>query len=63
MNVDALKRMKISELNKLAKDYKVKGTGGLKKQELIFAILQATIEDSGKIYGEGTLEILPDGFG
>ncbi|MCP3901890.1 MAG: transcription termination factor Rho, partial [Desulfobacteraceae bacterium] len=47
----------------LAKDYKVKGTGGLKKQELIFAILQATIEDSGKIYGEGTLEILPDGFG
>ncbi len=63
MNVEALKRMKISELNKLAKDYKVKGTGGLKKQELIFAILQATIEDSGKIYGEGTLEILPDGFG
>jgi transcription termination factor Rho len=63
MNVEALKRMKISELNKLAKDYKIKGTGGLKKQELIFAILQATIEDSGKIYGEGTLEILPDGFG
>jgi len=63
MNVEALKRMKISELNKLAKDYKISGTGGLKKQELIFAILQATIEDSGKIYGEGTLEILPDGFG
>ncbi len=63
MNVEELKRMKISELNKLAKDYKLKGTGGLKKQELIFAILQATIEDSGKIYGEGTLEILPDGFG
>ncbi len=63
MNVEALKRMKISELNKLAKDYKIKGTGGLKKQELIFAILQAAIEDSGKIYGEGTLEILPDGFG
>jgi transcription termination factor Rho len=63
MNVEALKKMKISELNKLAKDYKIAGTGGLKKQELIFAILQATIEDSGKIYGEGTLEILPDGFG
>jgi transcription termination factor Rho len=63
MNVEALKRMRISELNKLAKEYKIKGTGGLKKQELIFAILQATIEDSGKIYGEGTLEILPDGFG
>ncbi len=63
MNVEALKRMRISELNKLAKEYKLKGTGGLKKQELIFAILQATIEDSGKIYGEGTLEILPDGFG
>jgi len=63
MNVEELKRMKISELNKLAKEYKIEGTGGLKKQELIFAILQATIEDSGKIYGEGTLEILPDGFG
>lgn len=63
MNVDALKKMKISELNKLAKEYKIIGTGGLKKQELIFAILQATIEDSGKIFGEGTLEILPDGFG
>jgi transcription termination factor Rho len=63
MNVEELKKMKISELNKLAKNYKIKGTGGLKKQELIFAILQATIEDSGKIYGEGTLEILPDGFG
>ncbi|MCK5097641.1 MAG: transcription termination factor Rho, partial [Desulfobacteraceae bacterium] len=63
MNVEELKKMKISELNKLAKDYKLQGTGGLKKQELIFAILQATIENSGKIYGEGTLEILPDGFG
>ena len=63
MNVEALKRMRISELNKVAKEYKIQGTGGLKKQELIFAILQATIEDSGKIYGEGTLEILPDGFG
>jgi len=55
--------MKISELTKLAKEYKIKGISGLKKQELIFALLQANIEESGQVYGEGTLEILPDGFG
>ncbi|WP_428160456.1 transcription termination factor Rho, partial [Desulfobacter sp.] len=54
---------KISELTKLAKKYNIQGIGGLKKQELIFALLQANIEESGQIYGEGTLEILPDGFG
>ena len=63
MNLEELKRMKISELTELAKKYKLKGVGGVKKQELIFALLQAAIEESGQIYGEGTLEILPDGFG
>ncbi|MFO7752789.1 MAG: transcription termination factor Rho [Desulfobacteraceae bacterium] len=63
MNLEELKRMKISELTKLAKKYNIQGIGGLKKQELIFSLLQATIEESGQIYGEGTLEILPDGFG
>ncbi|MGD9825568.1 MAG: transcription termination factor Rho [Desulfobacter sp.] len=53
----------MSELTKLAKKYNIQGIGGLKKQELIFALLQANIEESGQIYGEGTLEILPDGFG
>jgi len=63
MNLVDLNKMKISELTKLAKDYKIKGISGLKKQDLIFALLQANIEESGQIYGEGTLEILPDGFG
>ncbi|WP_020588386.1 transcription termination factor Rho [Desulfobacter curvatus] len=63
MNLVELNKMKISELTKLAKKYNIQGIGGLKKQELIFALLQANIEESGQIYGEGTLEILPDGFG
>ena len=63
MNIAELNKMKISELSKLAKQYKIQGISGLKKQELIFSLLQANIEESGKVYGEGVLEILPDGFG
>jgi transcription termination factor Rho len=63
MNLVDLNKMKISELSKLAKEYKIQGFGGLKKQDLIFALLQANVEESGQVYGEGTLEILPDGFG
>ena len=63
MNIVELKKMKISELNQLAKKYKIDRAAGLRKQELIFALLQAQIEKNGLIYGEGTLEILPDGFG
>ncbi|MCP3944194.1 MAG: transcription termination factor Rho [Desulfobacteraceae bacterium] len=63
MNLVDLNKMKISELTKLAKEYKIQGFGGLKKQDLIFALLQANVEESGQVYGEGTLEILPDGFG
>jgi transcription termination factor Rho len=63
MNLVELNKMKISELTKLAKENNIKGIGGLKKQELIFALLQANIEKTGQVYGEGTLEILPDGFG
>ncbi len=63
MNLTELKNTKISELNKLAKKMKVQGTGGMRKSELIFALLQAQAEKDGHIYGEGVLEILPDGFG
>ena len=63
MNISELKTMKISELTQLAKQYSVDGAAGMRKQELIFALLQAQIEKNGLIYGEGTLEILPDGFG
>ncbi len=63
MNLVELKRMKISELTKLAKDFSIEGATGMPKQELIFALLQANSDQNGLIYGEGVLEILPDGFG
>jgi transcription termination factor Rho len=63
MNIVELKDKKIRELNLLAKDFKIDGAAGMRKQELIFALLQAEIEKTGLIFGEGTLEILPDGFG
>ncbi|MCU0666633.1 MAG: transcription termination factor Rho [Candidatus Omnitrophica bacterium] len=55
--------MKIPELNKLAKELNVNGFGSLRKQELIFKILQGQAEKEGLMFGEGTLEILPEGFG
>jgi transcription termination factor Rho len=63
MNIVELKEKKISELNIMAKEFKIDGAAGMRKQELIFALLQAEIEKTGLIFGEGTLEILPDGFG
>lgn len=63
MNLAQLKEKRISELTRLAKEYKVEGFSGMRKQELIFAILQAQTEKNGMVYGNGVLEILPDGFG
>jgi transcription termination factor Rho len=63
MNIVELKEKKIKELNLLAKEFKIDGAAGMRKQDLIFALLQAEIEKTGLIFGEGTLEILPDGFG
>ena len=63
MNIKDLKKMKISELYRVAKELNVEGASGMRKQELIFAILQAQTEKNGLIFGEGVLEILPDGFG
>jgi transcription termination factor Rho len=63
MNIKDLKKLKINELNKIAKGLNVEGASGMRKQELIFAILQAQTEKNGLIFGEGVLEILPDGFG
>ncbi|MGD8833866.1 MAG: transcription termination factor Rho [Desulfobacteraceae bacterium] len=63
MNVSELKSKKIKELTQLAKKLDIDGYAGMRKQELIFSLLQAQIEKNGLIYGEGTLEILPDGFG
>jgi transcription termination factor Rho len=58
-----LKDMSIQRLNQVAKDMGVQGAAGLRKQELIFKILQTQAEKSGLIFSEGVLECLPDGFG
>src|SRR5579884_2889613 len=63
MNLAELKEKSIGELNEVARDLKIEGASNLRKQELIFAILQAQSEKNGTIYGEGVLETLPDGFG
>jgi transcription termination factor Rho len=63
MNLAALKAKKVSELTAIAREFDVDGASSMRKQELIFALLQAQTEKNGLIYGEGVLETLPDGFG
>jgi len=63
VNLQELKGKKISELNTIARELNIEGASGLRKQDLIFAILNAQTEQNGSIYGEGVLEILQDGFG
>ncbi|MBU2044374.1 MAG: transcription termination factor Rho, partial [Candidatus Omnitrophica bacterium] len=63
MDIGTLKEMKISELNKLSKNLNVNGISGAKKQDMIFKILQAQAEKQGLMFGDGVLEVLPEGFG
>jgi transcription termination factor Rho len=63
VDIGVLKEMKISELNRVARDLKINGISGLKKQDLIFKILQAKAEKEGLMFGRGVLEVLPEGFG
>jgi transcription termination factor Rho len=63
MNIVELKEKTNSELTSIARDLNVVGASGLRKQELIFKILEAQTEKSGLIFAEGVLEVLPDGFG
>ncbi len=63
LDIADLKEMNISKLTQIAKDLDVPGATGMRKQELIFKILQAQTEKSGLIFSEGVLETLPDGFG
>ena len=63
VDIGNLKDMRVSELNKIARELKMNGLSGLKKQELIFKILQAQAEKEGLMFGEGVLEVLPEGFG
>lgn len=63
LDISELKEMSISKLTSIAKELEVPGATGMRKQELIFKILQAQTEKSGLIFSEGVLETLPDGFG
>ena len=63
MTISELKEKSIAELGKLARGLEIAGTSALRKQDLIFKILQAQSEKEGHIFAEGVLEILPDGYG
>jgi transcription termination factor Rho len=63
LNVKELKQKEIQELTELAEGMNVENAAGMRKQDLIFAILKAQTEKEGKIFAEGVLETLPDGFG
>src|SRR5437016_8727149 len=63
MTIAELKEKNITELTKIARSLDLPGASGLRKQDLIFKILQAQSEKEGHIFAEGVLEILPDGYG
>ncbi len=63
MNLKDLKKTKITELIEFAKELGLEEIGGMRRQDLIYSILKATAAQKKAIYGEGVLEILPDGFG
>ena len=63
MHLKELKQKKVGELMEMAHTFNVENAANLRKQELIFALLQAQSEKNGAIFGEGVLETLPDGFG
>jgi transcription termination factor Rho len=63
LDITKLKDMKMAELTKTAKDMDINGISGIRKQDLIFKILQGQAEKEGLMFGEGTLEILSEGFG
>ena len=63
MNLVELQKKSMLELHDLAKSYAIEGIGTLKKHEVIFHILRSNAERNGLMFGEGVLEILPDGFG
>jgi transcription termination factor Rho len=63
MTITELKEKNITELTKIARTLELPGASGMRKQDLIFKILQAQSEKEGHIFAEGVLEILPDGYG
>ncbi len=63
LDIDTLKSKKVQELMKIAKDMGISGVTGVRKQDLIFKILEHQAQKDGLMFGEGVLEVLPDGFG
>jgi len=63
LDVAGLQKNSIVELTKMAKSLNVENATGMKKQDLIFAILEAQAKKTGNVFAAGVLEILPDGFG
>jgi transcription termination factor Rho len=63
MNLTEMKRKSITELAKIAHEYNIEGASSMRRQELIFALLNAQADKKGEIWAEGVLETLPDGFG
>lgn len=63
MHLKDLKKKRIGELTQIAKEMNIENAAGLRKQELIFSILQALVDKNESVYGEGILEILSEGFG
>jgi len=63
MNIVEIKKKSIGDLTVLAKELNVPGASGMRRQDLIFSILQTQADKNGALYGEGVLETLPDGFG
>lgn len=63
MHLNDLREKDIAELTTMAEELQIENPSNLKKHELIFAILKATVKDDKAIFGNGVLEILPDGFG
>tara|TARA_B100001059_G_scaffold196568_1_gene201603 strand:- start:3358 stop:4794 length:1437 start_codon:yes stop_codon:yes gene_type:complete len=63
LDLASLQQMKGEELIKIAKKHKIDGASTLAKQKLVFEILKARAKKHGLLVGEGTLELLPDGFG
>jgi len=63
MHLQELKKKSINELTEMAETLNIEGATRMRKQDLIFALLKAQTEQNGSIFGEGVLELLPDGFG
>ena len=63
LNVSNLRKLSIAKLQKIAKEMEINGISGLKKEEMIYKIMEAQAKKNGLLFGEGVLEVLPDGFG